>query len=453
MHNYRRLLLILVLFFAMPGSSVLLFAKQEIVYDAYLPLLKHPELVSPEASWRRDRNEMLARILEQPFRPFGHSLGKTAEWVERKHVDDQVVWFFDELSLYGIHPEFRVPNEGSFGAVGVGGKLDIDQLLKLEQPYVSTEVFGGWAPNIDFDGTAVDFGGRYQLKVPERTVYHEGFLRYSRSSSESFYGIGNDSSLGEWSTYEPEELLLEGSLGDELTPSIEANASVLYQRMNMGNGARKGIGKIKEHFLKSQVAGIDGGNLFGVKGRVEYDVRDHATDPKKGGYGALELSYFHDTDGNDFQYFGVGGFLAHFFRLGSDRRVLAVRLAAEQNEDVGGDDIPFFNLARLGGSRPWNGSELLRSYRFNRFFSEGLILANAEYRYNVYDYGDFAADAVASFDVGEALDDIVDVAFGELRISYGGGINLKFRRKNIFSFVAAHGSEGAQFAIRTTVSY
>ncbi|OGX03262.1 MAG: hypothetical protein A3G87_04895 [Omnitrophica bacterium RIFCSPLOWO2_12_FULL_50_11] len=453
MHKPFRLGLILALFLAVPGRSAVLLAEQEIAYDAYVPLLKRPEAVSLEAARKRDRSKILARVVEQPFRPFGHSLGKTAEWVERKHVDEKVVWFFDELALHGIHPSFRRPTEGSFGTAGVGGRVDIEQLLEIEQPYMSSEIFGGWTPNAAFDGTTTDFGGKYRLQAPEGKLHHEGFMRYARSSSESFYGIGNDSSLGEWSSYEPEELMLKGSLAAELTRSIEANASVLYQRMNIGNGARKGVGKIKEHFLGSNIPGIAGGNLIGVKGSVEYDVRDHATDPRKGGYGALEVSYFHDTDSNDFQYVDIGGFLAHFFRLGSDRRVLALRLTAKQVEDVGGDDIPFFNLARLGGSRPWRGSELLRSYRFNRFFADGLILGNAEYRYNIYEYGDFAGDAFALFDVGEVSEDIVDFAFGELEVSYGGGVNLKFRRETIFSFVVAHGSEGTEFTVHSRASF
>ncbi|MBI4368518.1 MAG: BamA/TamA family outer membrane protein [Candidatus Omnitrophica bacterium] len=435
---------------AVPSAG---FAEKEIGYDPYLSVLKYPEANQIETVRQRDRNQLLARILEQPIRPAGYVLGRTAEWVERKHVDDKAIWLFDELASRGVYPSLKTPTEGGFGAVGIKGRVELEKLFQFEQPYLSVDVSGGWTPNKDFAGTSVELGGHYRLETPSHPFFHEGAVRYQRSSSESFYGIGQDTSLGEWSVYQPEELRFESALGSRLTRNVESEAAFVYQRMNIGNGARERVGKIKEHFPVAGIPGVNGGDLIGLVTRITHDTRDQKSDPREGGQESLAFSYFHDVDGNDFQYLKVAGSVSHFFSIFSDRRILALRVAAEKNQELGGESIPFFNLARLGGSDIADGSELLRSYRYNRFFDEGLVTANVEYRYNVYQYGDFGTDAFLLFDVGEVFEEIGDFGFDELKFSYGGGFNLKFRRRTLVSCFIARGSEGWKSGLHTKLSF
>ena len=110
-------------------------------------------------------------------------------------------------------------------------------------------------------------------------------------------------------------------------------------------------------------------------------------------------------------------------------------------------------MAGLGGADPWRGSELLRSYRFNRFFDQGLAALNAEYRYSIYEYGDFQTDAFGLFDVGEVFDSIGGFSFPRLNVAYGGGFNFKFLKKKILSLILARGSEGAEFMVNSRVSF
>ena len=447
--------LIFFLIFLLLSRIAPLLAQEEIPYDPYTSILKHPEAVQVGAARARarDRNRLFARILEQPFRPVGYSLGKTAEWVERKHMDDKAIWFFDELESHGIYPKLKSPTTGSFGTTGLEGRIQVEKLFQLEQPYVSLEGFGGWTPNKDFDGTTVEAGSRYKIQAPATTGFHEGEVRYSRSSAESFYGIGQDASLGDYSTYQPEELKFDTSLGYPFAQTVDGRVSFVYQRVNIGNGNRERVGKIKEHFPIASIPGISGGDLIGLVASLIHDNRDHKSDAKRGGREALEFSYFHDTDGSDLHYLKVAGSVSRFFTVLSDRRVFAARVVAEKNQELGGGEIPFFNMSRLGGSDRSDGSELLRSYRYNRFFEEGLLLANFEYRYNIYEYADFAGDAFALFDVGEVFGELGDFGLEELKFSYGGGLNLKFRRRTILSVVIARGNEKWQVRTHTKVSF
>jgi len=292
------------------------------------------------------------------------------------------------------------------------------------------------------------------LEAPETTAfYHEGRFQYYRSSSESFYGLGQRSSLGDWVTYQPEEVRLEAALGYHATENVDSRASFVYQHMNIGNGNRERVGKFKENFTAGAIPGLEGGNLIGLETMVKRDTRDHEHDARHGGYQNFKFSYFHDTDGSDLHYLAVSGSVAHFFSILSDRRVLALRLTAEKNQELGGDRIPFFNMSRLGGAKNYIQSELMRAYRPNRFYDEGLIVLNAEYRYRIYEYGNMIGEALLLADVGEVFNEIGNFRFNELNVSYGGGLNVKFRRKTLFSIIMARGDEGWRTSMGRTTSF
>lgn len=430
-----------------------LFAEKEVSYDPYVSILKYPEATQPEAAERRDRNQFRTRILEQPLRPIDYGIGRTAQWVEENHIDKKVIWLADELSLHGIHPRLKFPTEGSFGNVGIESQIELEKLFKWEQPYVSFDVFGGWTPNQDFAGSTVDLGGGYEVRIFKTPLSHVGSVHYSRSSSESFYGIGQEASLGEQSSYKPEELKMETGLGYALAQTIEGSTTFVLQRMNIGNGNRERVGKIKEHFPIASIPGVNGGDLIGLATSLTHDNRDNENDPKRGGYESAEFSYFHSVDGKDFHYLKIAGEVAHYFPILSDRRILALRVATEKNQELSGGKIPFYNMSRLGGTDRSVGSELLRSYRYNRFFEEGLAVANAEYRYNVYEYANFAGDLFALFDVGEVFEELGDFGFDKLKFSYGGGLNVKFRRKTFVSITIARGNEGWGMGMRSKVPF
>jgi hypothetical protein len=441
------------LFLSLFINTAHLLAQDEVEYDPYAPILKYPEVLVPDYVENRERNQWMARILEQPLRPIGYAVGKTAEWVERKHMDDKAIWFIDELATHGVYPKIMTPTEGSFGTIGPGGRIDVLKLLNVEQSSISLDVFGGWTPNKDFAGTTVELGGKYKFEPLESPFFQDGVFRYRRSSSEAFYGIGQDTSLGEHSVYKPEEVWLEGGLGYHLTQNIESHASFVFQKMNIGNGAQERVGKIKEHFPVARIPGINGGDIIGLTTSLIHDNRDDKNDTKRGGEETLGFSYFHDVDGSDLHYLKMSGTIRHFFPIFSDRRILAVRLSAEKNQELGGGEIPFYNLSRLGGSDIADGSELLRSYKYNRFFEEGLLSANVEYRYNIYDYSDFKVDAFGLFDVGEVFGELGDFGIEELKLSFGGGFNLKFRKRTLLSLVIARGNEGWKAGSHTKVSF
>ncbi len=435
---FRSFLILSLICFA---ASTVLFAEREVDYDRYQSDLKYPDASNPKSAVRQDRLIFFSRILEQPFRPIGYMLGSAGEWFERSHAENKLIWFFDEAHSHGIYPHIKIPSEGYF-VFGPAVRVQLDKLFNVEQQFVTANVHAGWTPNMHYEGSTADLGADYQIEAPTMPVYQKSLVRYFRSSSESFYGIGQKTSRGDHSSYEPEELWAEGKIGYHITDDSNATSAFAYQHMNIGNGSRGGMGKIKEHFAASAIPGINGGDLIGIVNKLTHDNRDHKTDPKKGGYQEAEFSWFHDVDGNDFNYIKMSTSFAQFIPIASDRRTLAVHFIAEKNKNLAGGQIPFFNLARLGGSDISDGSELLRGYGFNRFFDEGLWVANIEYRYSIYEYANTGADAVGLFDMGQVFEEVHNIGFKDLKLNAGAGMNLKYRRRTILSILLARGNEG-----------
>jgi len=92
------------------------------------------------------------------------------------------------------------------------------------------------------------------------------------------------------------------------------------------------------------------------------------------------------------------------------------------------EDIPFFDLSRLGGD------DTMRGYFPDRFLGKGRALFNLEYRLKLYDFNfrklwDVTIDGVAFGDAGrvyEGADDFTDHFADHMRYSYGGGTRIGF---------------------------
>lgn len=111
-------------------------------------------------------------------------------------------------------------------------------------------------------------------------------------------------------------------------------------------------------------------------------------------------------------------------------------------------------MAKLGGTGAYPRlSEPLRSYDFNRFFDESLLLGNLEYRYTIWEYRDFKTDAVFFLDEGQVFKDIGSFQFKDFRESYGFGFRTSLANVMFFSIEMAHGDEGTRIYAQTRTPF
>jgi hypothetical protein len=121
-----------------------------------------------------------------------------------------------------------------------------------------------------------------------------------------------------------------------------------------------------------------------------------------------------DFDREPTDYIRYGADLQHFFRLGEAPRLLALRAYLEGIEgDL--DEVPFVDLPRLGGPI------LLRGYQRDRFRDRVLGLASAEYQFDV-------GHMMAGFlfvDAGRVYPELSELEVKDMRVGYGGGLQLQ----------------------------
>jgi outer membrane protein assembly factor BamA len=129
------------------------------------------------------------------------------------------------------------------------------------------------------------------------------------------------------------------------------------------------------------------------------------------GFGGKAIDF--DKAPTDYYRYGVD--LQRFFRLGEAPRLLAFRV---YGEGVIGDldqDIPFVDVPRLGGPL------LLRGYDQDRFRDRVLGLASAEYQ---WDLG-YMLTGFLFVDAGRVYPKLDEIEIKDMRVGYGGGIQLQ----------------------------
>ena len=122
--------------------------------------------------------------------------------------------------------------------------------------------------------------------------------------------------------------------------------------------------------LQKSIIGWDGGRSAGA-GLVWWrDTRDNRFYPGKGSYLETSLYLEDQFTGSDFQFSRASLDVGKFFTLGK-KTILAVQAMGTFTL---GSDVPFFNLAQLGGPRR------LRGYFEGKYRDKHLLLTQAELR-------------------------------------------------------------------------
>ena len=192
--------------------------------------------------------------------------------------------------------------------------------------------------------------------------------------------------------------------------------------------------------------GRTGAKLAALGFSLERDDRDDPDNPKRGGYQRFKLGWYEGVDGDDFGYMKYRMDFAQYLPVGEYfdflywDSVLAVRLSGEMNNDINDDNIPFFDLARVGGG------ESVRAYQYNRFFDENNLFGSIEYRYNIWTMRQYKVDATVFFDAGWIFNESSDFEFDQIKEGYGLGLRLVLPSFTM-AFEGAHGDEGTEFYV------
>jgi hemolysin activation/secretion protein len=210
-------------------------------------------------------------------------------------------------------------------------------------------------------------------------------------------------------------------------------ASADLQLPRIGAGTTEGIPPTDAVFDESTAPGLEGEHDYlRVGGFVDIDYRQPRY-PRKGGRYRFDASHYQDRTGT-FDFWRFDGDLQQFFSGLAERRVLALRLYASTSETTDGGQMPFYYMPTLGGHNT------LRGHRDYRFRGAHAVLANAEYRWEIWS----GLDAALFYDTGKVTDTRADLNFRDLNNVYGFGFRFNTDNGVIVRIDAGFGSQDGQ---------
>lgn len=411
--------------------------------DPYADDLRDPSQISGGTFGAR----LTSELLQLPARPFDFMLkGYNAFLyrVEEYRVVDKTRWLYDEFLLRGIHPRF---SSSGFESPEIGVKLELPALTGLR----------GLAPTLVLDtevrwkyDEVLLFGGRagwQSLGGPKTFVTAD--IQYSRRE-EDFYGVGPDTSRGDGTSYEENNMRFGIEAGKALSETLSVKTRLEYKNVIIDHGNLDGKGDLLRYASEGNLYGLNGGNFLILGAQVDWDKRDVEADPRNGYFTSATFEYHEGVRSTESSFFRYGGQASYYKQVFSERQVLAFQVAGVHNDNLDGRKIPFFDLARLG-SDDFNSMTQYRARGFakDRFAGETALTLAAEYRYRVWEYRDMTADAVLFFEAGQVFDEFSNMQLKDFQDSEGVGLRLKVLGKTIFSLSLARSDEGAQFHVRS----
>lgn len=270
----------------------------------------------------------------------------------------------------------------------------------------------------------------------------EGRFYFEKDPTERFFGVGNDSRLGNQTNYTTNQLYGLAVLGLNFTEDLQLALSVRPRRVRIQHGGFDSVPPIFRLFPHQK--GIEGGSEVLNQAVFSYDTRDSLQVPRKGG---LALVYFAIADRrflSSVSYTRFGGELRRYYKI-NDKITLAGHAFVEYNPS--GSETPFWSMGRLGGQESLlTDQETLRGYGAGRFIDNNVAVASGEVRTRVYDRDIFGTHGVLELapflDIGRVAHNLGFSPFDELHTV--GGIGFRgIAEPFVVGFVdVGYGGEG-----------
>jgi len=317
---------------------------------------------------------------------------------------------------------------------GSGTVLGGGYIRGLENEYFQFQANGRWSTkgytmaDAEFVVPPPQIGRRIELKL--RGEYRD-------FTSLRFYGLGNDSSKENESTY----LLNDRSF----TGYFWLNPRGLFSLGAMGGWVStltdtgEDDESIEDVFDPAGVPGFqDPRTEFAFTGGwVEFDLRDKWDEPGVGIIARVTSTRYEDTGISLHDFTRLVGDVKAYVPLGYRNRVLALRLRTSHSLPDDGKEVPFYLMETLGGAKD------VRGFREYRFRDTRNLLVSAEYRWEVWNYTDFTF----FFDAGKVFNDASDFNFDKMHTGYGFGVRVHAPPNFLLRFDLANSTEGLRFHV------
>ena len=250
---------------------------------------------------------------------------------------------------------------------------------------------------------------------------------YYQRPKSNFYGRGTLSKLIDVVFFHRESLYLRLNYRRRLSSQLAVEAEVNYHSMDIRN--KTNINNILIYSLLPPGLATQA-HYVETSATLNASFVDVPNSPTHGHRTLLHLGYTQSVDDNDLSHLKLHFITEQFLEL-FYRRTLSLRLGTEWRLAPGANQIPFYELASLGGT------EFLRGYETGRFRDRGSTFAKVSYKYPIWKL----VEGMLFYETGRTLHRPTDFGFDHWKSAYGGGIRIWVPEGFVFEQFVAFSAE------------
>ncbi len=333
-------------------------------------------------------------------------------------AEDKAIFIVDRE---GFYPKLGSLTTGSGFAYGIG--------FRDRDLFGNKGKFDIWTAT----STRLYWAAEARLTFPEladKRLLLETWAGRRDYPQEDFYGLGPDSNREDRSDYAIRTNHFGGRAGVRPFPIVLVGGGLEYQTPVVGRGRDDRVPDLEDVFDPAAIPGAGPPSDFlRSTAFVEVDYRV-PKNPRQGGWYRVDFSNYDDRTFNLYNFKRLDADLRQFVGFLAGRRVLAARLFLSTSDTDGEDIMPFYYMPTLGGH------DTLRGFREYRFRGPHAILAQAEYRWEIWS----GFDAALFYDAGKVANRRADLDFSNLESNYGIGFRFNTNSAVILRVDAGFGS-------------
>ncbi len=314
----------------------------------------------------------------------------------------------------------------------------------LGPEYLREDLAGG---RLVFRGSARASFKAYQLYDLELRVPHlagSSLFLDLRAVHRNFprmqyYGQGPDSAKTGRSNFRLEDTGYDLTGGFIPWRHLSVGATGGYLQVNVGPGTDPRFVSAEKIYSPAGTPGIDRQSDF-LRGGLfaQYDYRDHAGGPRRGGNYRISYSGYSDRKLDQYSFRRLDLEVQQYIPFFNERRVIALRAKSALSYAGAGQRVPFYLQPTVGGS------EDLRGFRPFRFYDDNSMVFNAEYRWETFSGLDMAVFA----DAGKVFHRKADWNLRNLEGCFGAGMRFNVRNSVFLRLDAGFSHEGFQVWVK-----
>lgn len=246
----------------------------------------------------------------------------------------------------------------------------------------------------------------FNLFIRNRLYHVYGELGYNHLNY-NFYGVGNEVPPDFSESYGIDFPRLRLSVLKKVWPHLYLGLRCLYDKNTLYDLDSTGL------LIQGDIPGSQGGTVSGFGGVALFDTRDDVFYPSRGWYSEFVVFRSDQAFGSDFNYNRIALDVSYYVHL--RKNIFAFNVYSVYSNT----NLPFFQMANLGGSKK------MRGFYEGRYRDNNLLMLQAEYRRHLFWQLGFTIFA----DIGQVSNRYDAFQIDQWRYTYGAGLRLGLDEK------------------------